>query len=44
MKEANLSEEFAKLGPWIYQFRIDDHDFPWLPVMARGADSRDPGP
>lgn len=23
----NLSEQFAKLGPWIYQFRIGDRDY-----------------
>ena len=22
-RSANLAEEFAKLGPWIYQFQID---------------------
>lgn len=26
-RSENLSEQFAKLGPWIYQFRIGDRDY-----------------
>jgi SAM-dependent methyltransferase len=27
MKPAELAAEFAKLGPWIFQFRIEGHDY-----------------